>query len=68
MIFKPFRPPEPQIGVEYRLYFLDGAGHVQKAHEFVARDDGHAIKLCEGWREGRSVELWQGGRLVLRRT
>jgi hypothetical protein len=52
-------------GVEYRLYFLDGAGHIHTSHEFEAKDDEHAIQLAQGWREGRRIELWEGSRLVL---
>jgi hypothetical protein len=50
--------------VQYRLYFFDGAGHVEKAHEFEARDDETAIRIAEGWREGRHIELWSRARKV----
>ena len=44
---------------QYRLYFLDGAGHVTGApYGFEADDDQTAIKLAEAWREGRVMELW----------
>lgn len=63
MQFDPqFRPSKIPLkgGVQYRLYFLDGVGHIEKAHEFEAKDDEAAIKIAEGWREGRKVELWRG--------
>ena len=53
-------------GQSYRLYFLDGAGHISKSHEFLAADDDAAIKVAEGWREGRAMELWQRTRVVRR--
>jgi hypothetical protein len=43
----------------YRLFFFDGAGHIEKSHEFEAEDDAAAIKIAESWREGRKTELWQ---------
>jgi hypothetical protein len=60
-------PPRPtEEGQQYRLYFLDGLGHITKSHEFLAADDAEAIKISEGWREGRRIELWQRGRIVKR--
>jgi len=62
----PFVPPSlPQDeGQQYRLYFFNGATHITKSHEFLAADDAAAIKIAEGWREGRRIELWQRDRLV----
>ena len=48
----------------YRLFFFDGAAHIDRAHEFEARDDEVAIRIAEGWREGRKMELWQRDRRV----
>ena len=48
----------------YRLYFLDGLGHIERVHEFRAVNDEAAIRLCEAWREGRRMELWQRERKV----
>lgn len=65
----PFIPPsssEASGGQQYRLYFLDGAGHITKSHEFFAEDDAAAIKIAEGWREGRTIELWCRTRKVQR--
>jgi len=50
--------------MSYRLFFFDGGGHIQKAHEFVADDDTAAIKIAVAWREGRRMELWQRDRRV----
>ena len=49
---------------QYRLYFLDGLGHISKSREFDAADDAAAVAIAEGRREGRDMELWSGGRLV----
>ncbi len=48
----------------YRLFFFDGAAHIEKAHEFDASDDQAAIRIAESWREGRRMELWQRDRRV----
>jgi hypothetical protein len=39
-------------------------GHISRAHEFEAKDDDHAIEISHSWLEGRSAELWTGGRRV----
>ena len=52
--------------LQYRLFFLDGLGHIFKSHEFMAADDEAAIKIAEGWREGRKQELWHRDRMVRR--
>lgn len=55
---------------EYRIYFLDGAGHIQARQGFVAANDADAIESgafvfdacsdrCVGY------ELWSGAQLVL---
>lgn len=50
---------------QYRLYFLDGLGHVAAApYEFEAPSDELAIKMAEAWREGRDIELWCGQRKI----
>ena len=50
---------------EFRLFFFDGACHIEKAHEFEAENDEAAIKISEGWREGRRAELWHRDRRVM---
>lgn len=59
------RPP-PEGWSQYRLYFFNGGDHIQKVHEFEAKDDAAAAKVAEGWREGRKIELWDRNRLVKR--
>jgi hypothetical protein len=48
----------------YRLFFLDGANRIERAHEFEAEDDEAAIRISEAWREGRRMELWQRDRKI----
>ena len=62
----PRIPRSPREGEQYRLYFLDGLGHITKLHEFFADDDAAAIKIANGWREGRAMELWCRSRIVER--
>ena len=50
--------------VQYRLYFLDRAGRFSRSHDFFADDDAAAMRISEGWREDRNMELWCGSRLV----
>ena len=47
---------------QYRLFFFNGGRHIQLAHEFEAENDEAAIRVAEGWREGRKMELWQRDR------
>jgi hypothetical protein len=48
---------------QYRLYFLQGVNrHISYSHEFEAENDERAIRIAEGWREGRGAELWSGSR------
>jgi hypothetical protein len=56
-------PHVNESGNQYRLYFFEVA-HITKSHEFYAADDAAAIKLAEGWREGRETELWCRDRRV----
>ena len=43
----------------YRLYFMDrDSGHIDRFREFEAGDDAAALKIAEGWREDRPMELW----------
>jgi hypothetical protein len=48
---------------QYRLYFLQSVERlISYSHEFEAEDDERAIRIAEGWREGRRAELWEGAR------
>jgi len=59
------KPPQiDESGQQYRVYFLDGLGHITMSHEFHAQDDRAAIKIAESWREGRAMELWSFDRKV----
>jgi hypothetical protein len=49
----------------YRLYFLNGAGHITSSDEFMAADDGAAIELAEQRRDGHSAELWRAKSRVI---
>jgi len=64
----PFVPPSGSSGTtgkqQYRLYFLDGVGHITTSHEFFAYDDEAATTIADGWREGRAMELWSHDRKV----
>lgn len=51
---------------QYRLFFFNGGRHIQLAYEFEAENDEAAIRVAEGWREGRKMELWQRDRTVKR--
>ena len=50
---------------EYRLFFFYD-NRLSHGHEFLADDDIRAIRIAEGWREGRAIELWQRDRKVRR--
>jgi len=32
------------------------------SHEFEAESEERALRIAEGWREGRGAELWEGNR------
>ena len=50
----------------YRLYCLDGVDRVASAEWIEADDDEAAIEAADDMRDGRSCELWQANRLVMR--
>jgi hypothetical protein len=51
---------------QYRLYFLHGVDRrISHSHEFEAESDERAIRIAEGWREGRAAELWTGARKLM---
>lgn len=49
---------------EYRLFFFDHSHRLTMVHEFHAADEAQAIRIAEGWREGRPMELWERDRRV----
>jgi hypothetical protein len=42
----------------YRLFLLGDDGKITEEREFQSTDDGSAIKLANGLRDGRPAELW----------
>ena len=56
---------QAKVGMEqYRIFLINGGGHIEGAHEFEAQDDKTAIKISEEWRKGRQMELWHLDRRV----
>ena len=51
---------------EYRLYFLDRAGHIFRATDMVCDDDGAALARMRAETHLHGLELWQQGRQVRR--
>lgn len=51
---------------QYRLFFFDGAGHIELAREFEAENDNAAIETAAVWAQRRRVELWERDRRVKR--
>jgi hypothetical protein len=49
---------------DYRLYFLDDAGHFRHVVEFECADDAQAVEVVEQHRDGRDMELWDRARFV----
>jgi hypothetical protein len=48
----------------YRLYFLNGGGHIEEFREFEAVTDAAAITQADEWRSAGAMELWSGRRKV----
>jgi hypothetical protein len=48
----------------YRLYFLDGFGHIKHFREFEARSDVIAVAQAEKWSAQSAMELWSERRKV----
>jgi hypothetical protein len=52
---------------EYRLYCLDGLGHISLADWIEAEDDVDAVKQARKMKDGAlRCEVWHGKRLVAR--
>ena len=52
---------------DYRLYRMDPhSGHIEGVEEFHSGDDVEAILLVQNRPRAAPVELWCGGRKVLR--
>ena len=51
----------------YRLYYFGGPkGRIDHFREFEAMHDAAAIMQCGEWRSTKPMELWSGGRRVMR--
>jgi len=49
---------------DYKLYYLDNAGHIVQAVALYADDDEAAVAVAESRRDQRRMELWSRARLV----
>jgi hypothetical protein len=49
---------------DYRLFFLDDAGHIVRALALQCTDDAEATAWAEALGADQAVELWQLGRRV----
>jgi hypothetical protein len=49
---------------DYRLYFLDQAGHIGGVVEMACLDDEEAAELARAHNDGRAMELWHRDRHV----
>ncbi|MGH6910948.1 MAG: hypothetical protein ACREEG_12235, partial [Phenylobacterium sp.] len=52
--------------LDYRLYFLDEAGHIQGVVEFDCASDADAIAHARSYADGRATELWRRDRWICR--
>lgn len=50
----------------YRLYFLDPHDHIRHAVSLECADDAEALAAAESHRDGRTLELWEAVRCVVR--
>ena len=49
---------------DYRLYFLDRNGRVERVVEMVCPDDAHALKSIANHDRGGPIELWHLARRI----
>ena len=49
----------------YRIYFLNGEGHINRAADLFAETDQEALDRARALSEGRPIEIWEGARCVL---
>ena len=49
---------------DYRLYFLDLAGHIRGVVELACADDDEATQRARLYGDGRPMELWNRERPV----
>jgi hypothetical protein len=51
---------------EYRAYILGEDGHIRSYRAFVCEGDADAMVCARQLVDGNDVELWSGGRFVIR--
>jgi hypothetical protein len=51
---------------EYRVYAIGGDGHIVKSMPLICDDDNQAVREATEFREGHTLEIWSGERLVAR--
>jgi hypothetical protein len=56
-------PAEPS---SYRLFFLDAEGRIKKSKALACANDEEAIDRLRELTDGRTLELYDGCRLVLK--
>jgi hypothetical protein len=51
----------------YRIYVLEKDNHIHRPPMIIeCADDGVAIENAKGFLDGRAIEVWDHGRLVVR--
>lgn len=50
----------------YRVLLLNNAGRVLRTKSLAGCTEGEALERARAFMDGRSVELWDGGRLIQR--
>ena len=53
--------------MEYRLYFLGADHHINDVEPFKEEDDDQAIEYAVEQARDRPIELWNLGRMVMRK-
>ncbi|WOJ89436.1 hypothetical protein RZS28_16825 [Methylocapsa polymorpha] len=56
----------PAEAADYRLFFLDDQGRIRKSKALDCNNDDAAIEHARGLADGRTLELYDGCRLVFR--
>ena len=51
---------------EYRVYWLDGADHIETSEVIAADNDAEAKRIARSMRKAVKSELWDRKRLVAR--
>ena len=49
----------------YRIYVIGQSGHIDRIPQYIeCRDDAEAIERARQLADARSVEIWEGTRIV----